>query len=193
MRTYVARAGRYRAVPTEAAESSQSADRDSVAKVARQARGSAEHGHKSDGRDYERGSADYGRASQRRQAPDQQADGEDAFSSSDPALHGGATGDHPDGANWDHQATQDYPQPPGPPEARRVPLANGYAEEIRDVLRRLNIEAPARRRWFLWSVRSRFEVGLRLMRPRLSAELLDTHLDAFNSAAKAIEREDRGR
>ncbi len=54
----------------------------------------------------------------------------------------------------------------------------------------MNMQSPLKRRWFLWGVRTRFEVGLRLMRPRLSDELLAVHLDAFDAAAKAVERED---
>ena len=196
MRTYVRSAGRHGAAPHEHAdpgdERDQSAARDSATKVARHS-AEAENRRESDGRYYGQGSADHSRVSQRRQMLDEQADGKDAFSSLDAALHGVSTGDHPDRADRDHQAEQDYPQPPEPTEARPVPLANGYAAEMRDVLRRLNIQAPARRRWFLWGVRSRFEVGLRLARPRLSDELLAVHLDAFNSAAKAIESEDRGR
>ena len=196
MRTYVRSAARHGAAPHEQAdrgdERGQSIGRDSAAEVARHS-AEAENSRESAGRHFGQASADHSRFPQHRQMPDEQADGEGAFSSLDAALHGVSTGDHPDRADRDHQAEQDYPQPPGLTEARRVPLANGYAEEIRDVLRRLNIQAPARRRWFVWGVRSRFEVGLRLARPRLSDELLAMHLDAFDSAAKAIEREDRGR
>ena len=74
--------------------------------------------------------------------------------------------------------------------AQQVQLASGYVAEMRDVLRRLNIQDPLKRRWFLWGVRSRFEVGLRLIKPRLSDELMNVHLDAVEAAGKAIQRED---
>ena len=130
------------------------------------------------------------RVLQRRQMLDEQADDEDAFSSLDAAPHDVSAGENPDQADGDHQAEQNYPQRPEPTAAQQVAIADGYIGEMQDVLRRLNIQAPVKRRWFLWGVRTRFEVGLRLMRPRLSNELLAVHLDAFDAAAKTIERED---
>ena len=121
MRTYVRSAGRHGAAPHEQAdrwdERGQSIGRDSAAEVARHS-AEAENRRESDGRRFGQGSADHSRVSQRRQMPDEQADGEDAFSSLDAALHGASTGDYPDRADRDHQAEQDYPQPPEQTEAR---------------------------------------------------------------------------